>query len=653
MFNSGTIIGTSGTAVEFCNCNGGNTFTLGPGYAITGNVVGTGSDTFQLGGTGADSFDVSKIGPAAQYQGFSTFNKVDSATWTLTGSTNAALSWNVLQGRLNVAATASLPNSPFMVQGGVFSVDGTVGAVTVNGGTLMGNGTLGGLTVGPGGTVAPGHSIGRLNIAGPVSFGPGSFYQVEANAAGQADRIAATGTATLTGGTVQALPQAGAYGASTTYTILTAGTGVNGTFAGVTLSTPFLIASLSYDPNDVFLTLTRNRSFFQGQAATPNQRATASALDTFPIDNALFLAAGNLTGAATQHALDALSGEIHGSVQTALIDDSRYMRSAVLERLRQASYGQDVGAGALLAFGGPALAYVNAPAFPLKAVNKRPSPIESRDITFWAQAFDASAHFDSDGNAAAMKRDLGGFFTGVDARFGENWRAGIAAGYSRSDLGVGDRASSASIDSGHLAAYAGAAYGPWNLRTGAAAAWHTVATSRTVAFPGFLDQDSANYADASGQIFGEVGHAVALGTVAAEPFAGLAWVHLKTGSFAEAGHGAALMGFGDNENVGYSSLGMRAATLYMLGNGMALIPRVSASWQHAFGDVRPTAALAFQSAGVGYNIFGVPLAQDAALLEAGFDVRVTPQISLGVAYSGELATHVQDNALKGRFLWRF
>src|SRR5262249_31738049 len=37
-------------------------------------------------------------------------------------------------------------------------------------------------------------------------------------------------------------------------------------------------------------------------------------------------------------------------------------------------------------------------------------------------------------------------------------------------------------------------------------------------------------------------------------------------------------------------------------NGMALIPRASVAWQHAFGDMTPTAALSFQSIGSGFNI---------------------------------------------------
>jgi hypothetical protein len=53
-------------------------------------------------------------------------------------------------------------------------------------------------------------------------FQPGSIYQVEANAAEQSDNIIATGSATLSGGTVRVLSENQAYARQTRYTILTA-----------------------------------------------------------------------------------------------------------------------------------------------------------------------------------------------------------------------------------------------------------------------------------------------------------------------------------------------------------------------------------------------------------------------------------------------
>jgi hypothetical protein len=57
---------------------------------------------------------------------------------------------------------------------------------------------------------------------------------------------------------------------------------------------------------------------------------------------------------------------------------------------------------------------------------------------------------------------------------------------------------------------------------------------------------------------------------------------------------------------------------------MQVVPHLSAAWQHAFDDVTPGAALAFASTGIGFGIEGVPLAEDSALIDAGFDVALGP-----------------------------
>uniref|UniRef100_UPI0013D4C4C7 autotransporter outer membrane beta-barrel domain-containing protein n=2 Tax=Gammaproteobacteria TaxID=1236 RepID=UPI0013D4C4C7 len=113
--------------------------------------------------------------------------------------------------------------------------------------------TVSGLTVGTGATVAPGNSIGTLNVAGPVSFAAGSHYQVEIDAAGRSDRIAASGSATLAGGTVDVAKAPGTYLPGTRYTILTAAGGVTGTFSGVSQDLLFLTLGLTYDSNNVYL----------------------------------------------------------------------------------------------------------------------------------------------------------------------------------------------------------------------------------------------------------------------------------------------------------------------------------------------------------------------------------------------------------------
>jgi uncharacterized protein with beta-barrel porin domain len=47
------------------------------------------------------------------------------------------------------------------------------------------------------------------------------------------------------------------------------------------------------------------------------------------------------------------------------------------------------------------------------------------------------------------------------------------------------------------------------------------------------------------------------------------------------------------------------------------VPRGTLQWQHAFGDVTPVTGLAFQGTGRSFTTAGIPIARDAALVEAG------------------------------------
>ncbi len=190
----------------------GNTLTLAPGSVISGDVLGAGSDTFQLGGTGAATFDVSSLGPAAQYQGFGTFNKIDSSVWTLTGTSTFAGPVNVNGGTL-------------VVNGDITSVSG----VTVNNsGTLGGSGIVGNTQINAGGVFAPGSGApgSSMTVAGSLAFQSGASYLVQLNSAA-ASFATVAGTAALAG-TVQVTSPTGSYRFNSNYTILTAA-GLNGT----------------------------------------------------------------------------------------------------------------------------------------------------------------------------------------------------------------------------------------------------------------------------------------------------------------------------------------------------------------------------------------------------------------------------------------
>ncbi|MCK1743693.1 autotransporter domain-containing protein [Bradyrhizobium sp. 139] len=281
------------------------------------------------------------------------------------------------------------------------------------------------------------------------------------------------------------------------------------------------------------------------------------------------------------------------------------------------------------------------------------APTPAPTLIFWAQGFGAWGRFGGDGNAATVDRRVDGAIVGVDKWFGNGWQFGFAAGFSDAKVNVSARQSAATIESGHVAIYGDKSFGAFNLRTGAAYAHHRIDTTRAIMFPGFADRTTANYDGSTAQVFGEIGYGVTHGSVAIEPFAGLAWVQAKTNRFTETGGPAALVGLSNTEQTDTSTLGARFATTFTLANGLALAPRFSTAWQHAFGDVTPAAALTFASGGPNVSIAGVPPARDGAVLEAGADLRLSANATLGVSYLGQFASSVEDHAVKGKLLWNF
>ena len=64
-------------------------------------------------------------------------------------------------------------------------------------------------------------------------------------------------------------------------------------------------------------------------------------------------------------------------------------------------------------------------------------------------------------------------------------------------------------------------------------------------------------------------------------------------------------------------------------------------------------SLAFQNAGVPFVIAGVPIARDSLLGEAGLDLAIGRNTTVGISYVGQLARNVHDHAAKGKFSWKF
>ncbi|WP_181168157.1 autotransporter-associated beta strand repeat-containing protein [Mesorhizobium sp. B2-4-19] len=652
--NAGGIFNVGGTLTSdstFNNANGATLAVSATGdYSLAGLLTNSGAVTVAAGGSltapagilnnaGGIITNNGTVTDALNNAGLVTNNGVYNANVASnTGTINNAAS-GIWTGNFN---TAGIVNNDGTINGSLTQTAGTTtnngnitGAVTVSGGLFTGTGSAGGLTIASGASVAPG--IGTINV-GNIAFNPGSTYQVAVNAAGQGSRINATGTIAITGGAVNVLAGSGNYAPSTTYTILSTTTngGRTGTFDNVSSNLAFLTPTLGYGASDVTLTMTRNHIDFTAIGVTANQIATGGGVESLGRGNPIYNAVLNLSAPQAQGAFGQLSGEIHASAKSALIEDSRFVRNAVNDRIRAAF--DAVGAS------GTVTTYVDGKPMTVKANTDR--------FAVWGQGFGSWGHTNGDGNAATLNRKTGGFFVGADAPVFDTWRFGAVAGYSRTDFDVKSRHSSGSSDNYHLGLYGGTAWGDLAFRTGVAYAWHDISTSRNVMFPGLNDSLKGDYNAATAQVFGELAYAFNAGGARFEPFANLAYVNLHTDGFTERGGAAALTSPSSNTDATFTTLGLRGSTTFDLG-GTMLTANGMLGWRHAFSDVTPLSTMRFAGSGDAFSIAGVPITRDAAVIEAGINYAITPNATLGVSYGGQFGSRMSDQSARANFNVRF
>lgn len=560
------------------------------------------------------------------FSGSGRVDKAGSGTLTLTGDSSA------------FAGTTQVSSGTLTV--GVDGVGKLGGAVNVQAGArLGGSGTIGGnVSIARGATHGVGNSVGTQTING--NYVNRGTLEIEATPAG-ADRLNVNGTVDISGAALQLLlspPTSTAWNVLNGPFVLIANDGgeaVTGTFGSVgdLNKLVFLDHLINYaggDGNDVTLTLIRNDVSVGDVGQSRNQIATGTAVDGLatnnPVRAALILSTDE---GQVRAALDALSGEVHASLSGSFIEAGGQLRDVASSRIRSAF-------GDVAAAGMPVMAYGEGGAEFVAADSDR--------FVAWGQALGNWRSADGDGNAASFSHSGGGMLAGGDAMVGDSFRFGLLGGYSRTSFEASGRASSGSSDNFHLGVYGGGEWGGLGLRTGASYARHSVETTRNVVFPGFSETLKADYDAGTAQAFVEAGYRTEMGRVAFEPFAGLAYVSTSTDAFTETGSSAALTSAGVTNAATLTTLGLRAATDFTLGDARGSV-RGMAGWRHAFGDVAPSSLVSF-AGGDSFTIHGTPIAREALLLEAGFDVAISPKARLGLNYTGQLASSAREHGVK-------
>jgi uncharacterized protein with beta-barrel porin domain len=652
IINSGAISGglggdglTRADAILFTG--GGNSLTLAAGYSIIGNVVGTGTDTFQLGGNGTGSFNLGSIGSVQQYRGFSTFNVV-GGTWTASGAYGQNNAWTLAGGTLNVLGDLSAATS-----------------LTVSGGMLMGTGTVGSTQINSGGTFAPGSGTPQtsMNVNGNLAFQSGAQY-VLFLAPATSSFASVTGSATLGGATVSAFYANGAY-VEKKYTILTAAGGVSGTFGSLVntnLPSNFK-TSLSYDGNNAYLDLALNFTPPPGPASpnfgrglSDNQNAVGNALINF------FNSTGGIPlvfGTLTPTGLSQISGETAvGSLETTFDAMTQFMGVMTDPFIGGHGSGVSSSTGATgFAEDDNQAAIRRSDAYAMLG-RTLPAPFEARWST-WAAGFGGSQT--TGGNAViGSGRETSriyGSAVGADYLFAPFTLAGFALAGGGTNFSVANGGSGRS-DLFQAGAYVRQTVGPAYVTAALAYGWQDISTDRVVTVAGIDHLHAEFNANAfSGRV--ESGYrfvAPWTGGLGITPYAAGQFTTFDLPAYAESMVSGASTFALSYRSKGVtdtrSELGIRTDRSYAMQDSILTL-RARLAWAHDFNPDRSIGATFQALPGASFTVNGAAQAADSALTTASAELKWLNNWSVAATFEGEFSGVTSSYAGKGvvRYAW--
>ncbi|WP_395711841.1 autotransporter domain-containing protein [Reyranella sp.] len=530
--------------------------------------------------------------------------------------------------------------------GAIATINNTLTASSVtNHGTLGGVGTVNGDVINSG-VISPGNSIGTFTIAGNYTHSARGAHLAEVHPSGIGDKVVIAGAAAIQGGALNVVTHSGIYAPRTTYNLITAGSGLSGSFSSVNSTSPFLVPTLSYDANNAYLTL--QIGGFAAAAQTPTQAAVGAALDAAAPsasgDFATILGTiASLSSSQVLPFLTSISGQNYSAFSNSMVQGAQLFMN---------NFALQVGGGNVGPRGSTRVALAEACTV---ACQTFLPPTWGA----WGGALGGTGTVGSGATSGATTYNVGGFAAGLDRLLTSNVLAGVTVGYTTSTQWVSGFSGQSSTNTFQVGLYGSFFEGPFYLDGMASYAYSTNQMWRNIAIPN-LQQRTAQGLSGANQFFGQLegGYRIMLGGTAmafATPFARLQGYTGTQNAFTETGAQSL------NLSVeAQTTNSLRSVIGALLGGSMDLgwrdrvYAQLRLGWSHEYADVsRPVTAALAGAPRFLFTTWGATPTRDGAVVGLSATTEVAQASSIYLRYEGNIAGQDSTHALTAglRMTW--
>jgi fibronectin-binding autotransporter adhesin len=430
----------------------------------------------------------------------------------------------------------------------------------------------------------------------------------------------------------------GNYGTSTTYTILNATGGVSGAYSGVSSNFAFLTPSLSYNANNVFLTLALQGNAFSGfGGSTVNQRAVGYALDqSFANATGDFATViGALAGLSTSQApaaLDAISGQPYADFGTTNVANASLFMSTLGQQMALARSGSAPGARVAL-----------AQACEVKACD------EARPLSAWFSGLGGLGSVQGDGNSSTFTYNVGGAAAGIDYRFDPRFLVGVGVGYTHGTQWMNSFMGQGWTDSVSVAAYGSFTQAGFYADALVGYAYLNNQIQRQIQIPG-LQQRTASGSTGANQFLAQVetGYELGVWTMGSvTPFARFQTSSTAQNAFTESGASSLNLNVAQQTtNSVRTVLGAEFGSSIPLGTERALGLSLRLGWQHEYAYTgRPITSSFAGAPSASFTVYSATPTRDSAIVGFAATTSIAAATQLYLRYDGELASGTDNHAL--------